>query len=323
MESEHEDSANANDDGARKTQAVDDGEDSEPVVAKEELRTEEDDLASDKDEGLDAEESSDGEEQHEDKAGGAELEDGRKAGPSLFETVHLVDPVSENIGQAGNGSVHTEKASVQQVEPTLGISTTREMLRRSRVHWLIVRLSHEARLFLSQPSQYFVRLVCIFRVFSNMVSWLPEHLLVLLLEPLLIPTYRCSSAFASGAVSALPDVQSLEQALSLSTEQRLEFLAQLAQGCVDSLAKKLQNANHGAEYSQALVKVRKAVEQKRSDRVQKRRLLPVTDPEAAAKMKKAKLQRKQATKKRKLEETIISKRGCLGKTRVKQSRGLV
>merc|ERR1712194_793226 len=271
MESEHEDSANATDDCARKILAADDtssavpetlakcGEDSEPVVAKEELRKEEDKLASDNGEGLDGEESSDREEQHEYIAGGDELEDCRKAGPSLLETVHLVDrggdPVSENIGQARNFVLPAEKASVQQVEPTVGIATTHEMLRRSRVHWLLVRLSHEARLFLSQPSQYFVRLVCIFRVFSNMVSWLPEHLLVLLLEPLLIPTYRCSSAFASGAVSALPDVQSLEQALSLSTEQRLEFLAQLAQGCVDSLAKKLQNANHGAEYSQALVKV--------------------------------------------------------------------
>jgi hypothetical protein len=340
MESEHEDSASANDDGAQKTQAADDagsaipetlakcGEDSEPVVAEGELRKADDELASDKDEGLDDEESSDKEEEeHEDEAGGNELEDGRKAGPSLFETVHLVnrggDPVSENIGQAGNTSLPAEQASVQQVEPTVGIATTHEMLRRSRVHWLLVRLSHEARLFLSQPSQYFVRLVCVFRIFSHMISWLPEHLLVLLLDPLLIPTYRCSSAFASGAVSALPDVQSLEQALSLSTEQRLEFLAQLAQGCVDSLAKRLQSTNHGAEYSQALLKVRKAVERKRSDRLQKRRLLPVTDPEAAAKMKKAKLQRKQATKKRKLEETIISKRGGLGKTRVKQSRSLV
>merc|ERR1711920_456986 len=176
---------------------------------------------------------------------------------------------------------------------------------------------------MGQPPQYFVRLVSVLRLFNSMILWLPENLLLVLLEPLLIPAYRCSSAFAAGEVSALPDVQTLEQALSLSTEQRMEFLAQLAQGCVDSLGKKMQDAQYGAEYSQALLKVRKAVQQKRSDRLQKRRLLPVTDPEAAAKTKKAKLRRKQATKKRKLEETIISKRGGLGKTRVKQSRSLV
>ncbi|CAK0802078.1 unnamed protein product, partial [Prorocentrum cordatum] len=339
IEREHGDSDKANEDDARKTQTADSagtaipetlaegGEDAERDVAKAELRQEEDDRASEKDDGLNNEESSDKEDQHEDEAGGIELEDGRQAGPSLFETVHLVDRggdlVSEGIGQAGNSSLPAEQGSVQQVEPAVGIAFTHEMLRRSRVHWLLVRLSHEARLFLSQPSQHFVRLVCVFRIFSHMISWLPEHLLVLLLDPLLNPTYRCSSAFASGAVSSLPDIQSLEQALSLSTEQRLEFLAQLAQGCVDGLAKKLQGAGLGAEYSQAILKVRKAVERKRSDRVQKRKLLPVTDPEAAAKMKKAKLQRKQATKKRKLEETIISKRGGLGKTLIKQSRSLV
>lgn len=50
--------------------------------------------------------------------------------------------------------------------------------------------------------------------------------------------------------------------------------------------------SHSCHTSQALNRIRKAVEQRRQERVQKRRLQPVTNPEAAAATRRAKNRRR-------------------------------
>merc|ERR1712083_854246 len=147
------------------------------------------------------------------------------------------------------------------------------MGRRSRIRWLIVRFSYQARSFLSQPSQHFVRLVSIFKFFAAFIKLSPNELLVPLLEPLLSPVYRCSSAFAPDGESNLPEVESLEQALTLDVNQRNEFLAQLAQTCMDVLSQQLQDSGQSSQFTQSLAKVRKIVDRQRSDRVRKKKLL--------------------------------------------------
>merc|ERR1740121_1298805 len=140
---------------------------------------------------------------------------------------------------------------------------------------------------------------------------------------MLSPAYRCSSAFAATGSSNLPEVQTLEQALGLNTFLRKEFLGQLAQVLTDAITQRMQEAGQHAVFAQSFSVVRKAVDKARAERYQRRKLLPVSDPQQAALEKKAKNRRKLAQKKRKVQETIISKRGALGKTRVKQSRSLV
>ena len=61
----------------------------------------------------------------------------------------------------------------------------------------------------------------------------------------------------------------------------------------------------------------------RQDRVQKRRLQPVTNPEAAAASRRAKNRRRAEGKKRKLEELIHNTKGGRGKIKVKQSKSLI
>jgi hypothetical protein len=121
----------------------------------------------------------------------------------------------------------------------------------------------------------------------------------------------------------LPDVQSLEEALDLGASQRLEFLAQLAQALMDALSERLQSAGRSSEMATALSKVRKAVERRRTDRLQKRRLLPVLDPQASAQHKRVKQRKKKEGKKRKIQDLITSSKGSKGATRVKQSGSLL
>merc|ERR1712039_1057712 len=113
------------------------------------------------------------------------------------------------------------------------------------------------------------------------------------------------------------------QAITLNTAQRKEFLGQLAQMFIDSLSKKMQDGGDGAKYSDAFNNVRKTVNKHRAERYQKRKLLPISDPQAAAMEKKAKNRRKLDSKKRKTQDLIVSKRGALGSARVKKSRTLV
>merc|ERR1711862_583346 len=135
------------------------------------------------------------------------------------------------------------------------------------------------------------------RFFTALSQSLPAELLVPLLEPMISPLYRCTTAYHGGAASTLPDVQSLEQALSLTTKQRLEFVGQLSQMGIDALTAKMGTPEMSAKLTHALAKVRKAVERRRAERAQKRRVQPIVDPHAAARTKRAKNLRKQAGKK--------------------------
>jgi len=241
------------------------------------------------------------------------LEDARQMASSLFDTVG---------GSSSSTSRPVEEALPgTATEPFTG--DVAESLQRSRLRWLVVRLSHKSRGFLSNPSKYFVRLVSIFRLFTALVEQLSVDALAELLGPLLSPAYRCSTGFTSSWHSKLPEVTSLEQAVALNTAQRGEFLGQLAQTCIDNLSQKMQDAGRSSEFTRALGAMRKAVEKGRSSRVQKRRLMPVTDPQAAAASKRAKNRRKVAGKKRKMEELIQTTKGGRGKQKVKQSRSLI
>ena len=128
-----------------------------------------------------------------------------------------------------------------------------------------------------------------FRLCSSLVEQFPVEVLSQLLRPLLSPAYRCTTAFRG---YSLPDVVSLDQALALTPAQRRSFLANLAQSLIDSTSDKLTAAGRAADFAQALNGIRKAVEQRRQQRVQKRRLQPVTDPEAAAATRRAKNRRR-------------------------------
>merc|ERR1712060_790611 len=132
-----------------------------------------------------------------------------------------------------------------------------------------------------------------------------------------------SSAFTVGASSNLPDVQTLEQAIGLNTAQRKEFLGQLSQMLIDAASGRMQTAGQGSVFATSFGKVCKAVDRSRGERRQKRKLLPVSDPQLAALQKRSKNKRKQASQKRKVQEMIVSKRGALGTTRVKKPRTLV
>lgn len=245
-----------------------------------------------------------------DAAAGATPDGERILGPSLFEQVQ--PPVEDDA------------PSKMSTASTDAIAADTSLLQRSRVHWLVVRMSQRTRSLLSRPSDSMVRLVCTLRYFTALAETLPVDLLVALLEPILSPAYRCTSAFAGWASSSnLPNVQSLEEALDLSPSQRLEFLGQLAQALTDALSERLQGAGRGSEMATALSKVRKAVERRRADRVQKRRLLPVTDPQASALQRRAKQRRKKDGKKRKIQDLIVSRKGSKGGTRVKKSSSLL
>lgn len=252
-------------------------------------------------------------------AAGAEAEGGRKMGESLFETVD-----GRGVGEAQSAS--DAPLSVRGGPATLTLSmadstlSKSDILRRSRVRWLVVRLSHRARAFMAKPPEHFMRIVSILRYFTALSETLPSDLLVPLLEPLLTPIYRCTSAFAVGSNwSTLTDVQTLDQMLALTPPQRLEFLAQLAQTCMDTLTNKMKDAGTSSQLMQSLSKVRKAVERTRSERLQKKRVQTVVDPEAAAKAKRSKNRRKQAGKKRKMDDLIIAKKGGRG---TKKARNL-
>jgi len=228
-------------------------------------------------------------------------------GESLFETV--VGKSAGDIQSIAGASLSLQTGPLVVASPLTGSADT---LRQSRVRWLVVRMSHRARGFLAQPSQHFMRLVSILRYFTALAETLPPDLLLLILEPLLTPIYRCMSAFSAGYYATLGDVQTLEQMLELTPAQRLEFLAQLAQTCMDGLNNKMKDAGKSAELAQALNKVRKAVERKRSDRVQQKRIQKITDPEAAAKRQRTKNKLKRASKKRKIDELITTTKGGRG-----------
>eukprot|EP00930_Biecheleria_cincta_P042397 TRINITY_DN29176_c0_g1_i1.p1 TRINITY_DN29176_c0_g1~~TRINITY_DN29176_c0_g1_i1.p1 ORF type:complete len:3801 (-),score=763.37 TRINITY_DN29176_c0_g1_i1:725-11332(-) len=244
------------------------------------------------------------------------LEDGRKAGPSLFEAVQ---------GHKDNleAESKTSSAASAKLEHMSTPEATAETLRDSRIRWLVVRLSQKSRAFLAAPSQHFVRLVSILRLFSTLVDHLPMEVMAQLLGPILSPAYRCSTAFGSSAGSNLPEVQTLAQALELNLMQRGEFLAQLGQSCIDAICEKMKDAGRSSDFAGALAAVRKAVEKGRQQRTQKRKLQPATDPHAAAVARRTKNRRKAEGKKRKMEELILNTKGGRGKQKVKQSRTLV
>jgi len=270
-------------------------------------------------ENIEEESDEEEEEQAAAAAAGAEAEGGRKMGESLFETVD-----GRGVGETQSSS--DAPLSIRGGPATLTLSmpdstlSKPDILRRSRVRWLVVRLSHRARAFMAKPPEHFMRIVSILRYFTALAETLPSDLLVPLLEPLLTPIYRCTSAFAVGSNwSTLPDVQTLDQMLQLTPAQRLEFLAQLAQTCMDTLTNKMKDAGTSSQLMQSLSKVRKAVERTRSERLQKKRVQTVVDPEAAAKAKRSKNRRKQAGKKRKMDDLIIAKKGGRG---TKKARNL-
>lgn len=252
------------------------------------------------------------EEEEEEITAGGDLEGCRPMSESLFETIGKDAPTEKESMQGPHVALPGTSSMPSSSSANTGAVPSLDVLRRSRVRWVVIRLSHRARSFLAQPPQNFMRLVSILRYFTALIESLPPALLLHLLEPLLSPVYRTISAFAPGATSSLPDVQTLEQVIQLNSTQQLEFLAQLAQSCMDSLTNKMQEAGKASELMQALAKVRKAVQRQRSDRLQKKRIQSIVDPEAAAQRKRSKNRRKVATRKRKIEEVIIAKKGGRG-----------
>lgn len=210
-------------------------------------------------------------------------------------------------------ATRTEELSATALEVPL--AEVEERLRRSRVRWFLVRWSHQSQGFQANPTEHYVRLISWFRLCSSLVDHFPVEVLSQLLSPLLSPAYRCTSAFRG---VSLPDVVSLEQALALGPAQRRGFLANLAQSFIDATSEKMTAAGRAATFAQALNRIRKAVEHRRQERVQKRRLQPVTNPEAAAATRRAKNR-----KKRKMEELIHNTKGGRGKQKVKQSKSLI
>jgi len=233
-------------------------------------------------------------------------------------------PMSESLFETVGSSVAAEHKGMEGLQPSeaeeivVGLVAAPDLLRRSRVRWLVVRLSHRVRTFLAQPSLHFLRLVSILRYFTALIEALPPSLLLHMLEPLLTPVYRCVSAFGQGSASTLPDVQTLEQVVQLEPAQQLEFLAQLGQACMDSLTNKMQDDGRSSELMQALGKVRKAVERRRTDRLQKKRLQVIVDPQAAALRKRSKNRRKLESRKRKTDEIIMKKKGGRGDAKARK-----
>lgn len=225
-----------------------------------------------------------------------ETEGGRK-GPSLYDTV------------APEASAGKEPEAAGQVVIAQEAADPVDTLRRSRVRWLVVRLSYRARGFLAQAPQHFVRLVSILRYFEALTAALPEAMLTPMLAPMLGPAYRCASTRSADQAAALPSVSSLADAVALDPAQRIAFLEQLGQGLLDALSCKMQDAGRGQGYTAALSAVRKAVEKQRSARVQRRRLLPVMDPEAAAQRKRTRNRQRGEAKKRKVQDVINTRRG--------------
>lgn len=292
-----------------KTAAVDNGEKSKF------------DEAEDKEDGKEtkAAESDEGENDEEAAVDGADEPEGeRVSGPSLFEQVGKPAAAAQpslDLSSLAAGRGEGQGPGAVDIEASL---------RRSRVRWLIVRTSHRARALLKRPSFGVVRLVSAFRYYAALVEALPVEVLIHVMEPIVGICYRCSSAFTPWpGESNLPDVQTLEEVLNLSTSQKMEFLAQLAQGCLDTLTSRCQAGSKGPELTRALAKVRQAVDRRRADRHQKRKLLPIVNAEAAAIQRRARTKKKQEGKKRKVQEIIMTRKGGSGRTRIKQSRTLV
>eukprot|EP00928_Gymnodinium_smaydae_P001886 TRINITY_DN10671_c3_g1_i1.p1 TRINITY_DN10671_c3_g1~~TRINITY_DN10671_c3_g1_i1.p1 ORF type:complete len:955 (+),score=232.42 TRINITY_DN10671_c3_g1_i1:389-3253(+) len=297
-----------NDEEAEKKESDQEANDQDDKMGEED----EDDAESKDEEEKEKEEDEDEEEDPvADAAGGAQdaVEGERNLGPSLYDAVTSAPAEPSNAGRVAAAAGRSAE----------------ELLRRSRLHWLVVRMSQRARGLLARPSQAVVRIVSMLRFFTALAEVLPADLLAELLEPLLSPAYRCTSAFAlpPGTASTLPSVQGLEDVLNLGAAHQMEFLGQLAQACLDAISTSMTEAGRASQLNASLAKVRRAVEKARAERSQRRRLLPVTDPEAAAKQRRTKIKKKQEGKKRKVQNLIKSTKGGSGGTRVKQSRSLV
>mmetsp|Transcript_47002 Transcript_47002/g.135426 ORF Transcript_47002/g.135426 Transcript_47002/m.135426 type:complete len:1019 (+) Transcript_47002:3-3059(+) len=259
-------------------------------------------------------------------AAAGELEGDRHHGEqSLFEVAAVSAAAVSASGDDGGLEAAPACSSTAVVAAPITAEVAgdpMEVLRRSRTLWLAVRLSFKARSFLARPTQHVIRLVAVLRLFTGLAELLPSELLVHVLEPLISPAHRASSFFMK-EYSTLPEVHSLDEVLHLRPRQQLEFVGQLAQTCLDTLSRRMQDAGMSSEFSKAVTNVRKAVEKKRTQRHMEKRLKPIRDPQAAAADKKAKNRRKQANKKRKMEEHIIATKGARGVTRAKKSRTLV
>uniref|UniRef100_A0A7S1F483 Uncharacterized protein n=1 Tax=Noctiluca scintillans TaxID=2966 RepID=A0A7S1F483_NOCSC len=189
---------------------------------------------------------------------------------------------------------------------------------RSKMHWLITKLGRRARYFLGKPQLRFVRLISIFKFFDSFVETVPAATVLPLLESILNPVYRVVSSSKSTPVA----VQSVEEALKLSPGQKREFLAQVAQACLQRLSDKTKEAGLDTQFALAIGNVRKHVGEQRATRAQRRKLLAVTEPEAFAKRKITKNRKNREGKKRKLDELIRATKGGR-KVRKKASETLV
>jgi hypothetical protein len=246
----------------------------------------------------------------------ADLEGNRYVKPSLYDS----------LAGAGDGS-SAGGTKVADVGPGGGLdgvapatmTNGEEAVRQSRVLWVVVRLSQQARRFMRQPTRHFVRIVSIFRFYTALAETLPAELLVPLAEPIIYAAYRYSSAFtASANESTLPDVQTLEEALNLNNRQQVEFLAQVAQSCLDAVNNHLQKGGRGTDYVTSLKKVRKTREKKRGERTQMQKLMPVTDPVGAAQFRKARMQKKKESRKRRFEAREIKFKGGVSMRKKRQ-----
>eukprot|EP00913_Durusdinium_trenchii_P006580 g6183.t1 len=247
------------------------------------------------------------------------LEDGLEA-PQPEEA--LAEPDGGRQGSLYDEAVaaNLPKPDVETTPLEMEDGDVQDRLRRSRMRWLLVRWSHQSQGFQANPTEHFVRLISWFRLCTALEDQFPAQVLSQLLRPLLSPAYRCTTAFKC---MALPDIVSLEQALALRPAQQRGFLANLAQSFLDQVSDKMTSAGKASEFTSTLNQVRKVVEKRRQERVQKRRLQPVTNPEAAAASRRAKNRRRAEGKKRKLEELIHNTKGGRGKHKVKQSKSLV
>lgn len=235
------------------------------------------------------------------------------------------DEALEEPDGGRQGTLFDAMPETKEADPgaarVLGDMPLVDRLRRSGVRGALVRLSHQIQGFQADPTQHYVRLVSWLRFSASLADQLPADVLEGLLRPLLAPAYRCSTAFRSSG--KLPDIVTLDQALHLDAKRRREYLAELGQSFIDRAGERMKDARKSSEFGQVLSSVRKAVEARRSERVQKRRLQPVTDPEAAAAARRGKNRRRVQGKKRKLDELIQATKGGRGKHKVKQSKSLI
>merc|ERR1712216_34144 len=183
-----------------------------------------------------------------------------------------------------------------------------EVLKRTYLKWTVVRISYQVRHFLAAAPQHFVRLATIFRFLNALIMTLPSAALAELLNPLLSSLLRCSTALANCGEPP-PHVKSMADAMELGTRQRLAFLAQLAQHTQDALETNMRESGHQAEFAKVLGLIRGAVSKQRMERHQKKKLLPVTDPQAAAKRKLSKNLRRAESKKKKVKEMQLKRKG--------------